>query len=95
MDFIYEENRIYLNDASGKMIAEITFPSVSDGVVDIDHTFVDSSLRGQGVADKLIRAAMEKIRKEGWSVIPSCSYAEKWFGKNPDQADVLQPSNNQ
>ena len=26
MEFIYEANRIYINDEEGKMIAEITFP---------------------------------------------------------------------
>ena len=28
MEFIYEANRIYINDEEGKMIAEITFPLI-------------------------------------------------------------------
>lgn len=49
MEFKTEDERIYATDADGKVIAEITFP-VSDGIVTIDHTFVDKSLRGQGIA---------------------------------------------
>ena len=28
-------------------LAEVTFPSISDDTVNINHTFVDHSLRGQ------------------------------------------------
>ena len=44
MDFIRETNRIYLNEESGKLLAEITFPEVTDHIVNINHTFVDESL---------------------------------------------------
>lgn len=88
MEFQYEKSRIFALDASGKVIAEITFP-VSDGYAVIDHTFVDSSLRGQGVAGKLVTAAVAEIRKSGLKVKPVCSYAAKWFEKHPDETDLL------
>jgi predicted GNAT family acetyltransferase len=47
------------------MICEITFPEVEEGLYDIDHTFVDDSLRGQGIAGKLIEALVDLVRKEG------------------------------
>ncbi len=88
MDFIYEKNRIYLEDENGKTIAEVSFPSISGNVVNIDHTFVDDSLRGQGVAGKLLEAAAEKIRKENMKAFPTCSYAVKWFEKNQEYKDI-------
>lgn len=48
MDFITERNMIYACDDS-KTLAEVTFPNIDDTTVDINHTFVDPSLRGQGV----------------------------------------------
>ena len=45
MDFQSETGRIFLEDESGRLLAEVTFPSVSARVVDIRHTFVDDSLR--------------------------------------------------
>ena len=49
MKFQYEAERIYAEDEAGRLLAEVTLP-VKDGVANITHTFVDDSLRGQGVA---------------------------------------------
>ena len=73
------ENRIIQKDETGRIIAEITFPEASPGVFVIDHTFVDESLRGQGVASKLVQAAVEEIKKHGGRVEATCSYAAKWL----------------
>ncbi|MBF1009594.1 MAG: N-acetyltransferase, partial [Lachnoanaerobaculum sp.] len=43
--FNITDSRIYMNDDAGKMIAEVTFPSIDDNTIIIDHTFVDDSLR--------------------------------------------------
>jgi predicted GNAT family acetyltransferase len=89
MDLIYEKNRIFVNDEQGKLIAEITFPEVSTGVVDINHTFVDDSLRGQGIAGKLMKAAIEQIEKDEKQFFASCSYALHWLEKNPQYTDLF------
>ncbi len=88
MNFTYEENRIFLTDENGKTIAEVNFPSISDTVVNISHTFVDDSLRGQGVAGKLLVAVAEKLRQENKKAYPTCSYAIKWFEKNEYYRDI-------
>ena len=88
MEFTYEKSRIFLTDAAGAVIAEITFP-IEDGVAVIDHTFVDGSLRGQGVAGKLVTAAANAVRACGLKVRPTCSYAAKWFADRPEQQDLL------
>ena len=80
--FLYENNRIYMNDKHGNMIAEITFPETSEGVFTIDHTFVDGSLRGQGIASKLVQAAVDEIESRGGNVEATCSYAVNWLEKN-------------
>lgn len=89
MELFYEENRFYAMDAKGSLLAEITFPFTAPGKVDINHTFVDASLRGQGIADLLMQAAVEKIRKEGWLATTSCSYAAKWMEKHPEHSELL------
>ena len=61
MEFIVERERIYKMDDQGHLLAEITFPEVREGVFNIDHTFVDESLRGQGVAGQLMEAAVSQI----------------------------------
>ena len=88
MEFQYAPGRIFAQDETGKLLCEVTFP-VRGGVADLNHTFVDASLRGQGMAGKLMAAAAEQLRKEGVKVRPTCSYAVSWFEKHPEQADLL------
>lgn len=88
MKFNYSENRIYLNDEAGKTIAEVTFPVVSKDVVNIDHTFVDDSLRGQGIANALLLAVAQELRKTQKKAFPTCSYAVRWFSTHPEFWDV-------
>lgn len=83
MDFITNEDRIYATDASGNVVAEVTFPT-RDGVAIINHTFVDGSLRGQGVADKFVKLAADKILADGKRSGASCSYAVAWFKRHPE-----------
>lgn len=81
MEFKKEENRIYKTDDTGKVIAEVTFPETAEGVYTIDHTFVDNSLRGQGVAGQLVQAAVDEITAKGGRVEATCSYAVKWLNE--------------
>lgn len=85
----YEPNRIYANDEEGKMIAEITYPAVGNNTVVINHTFVDTSLRGQGVADLLMRSAVSDIQNKGFKLRATCSYAQKWFEKHSQLSHLL------
>lgn len=83
MEYITEKDRIYATDETGKLIAEVTFPT-SRGVSTINHTFVDASLRGQGVAGELVKLAADKILSEGNKIVPTCSYAVAWFRRHPE-----------
>lgn len=84
MDFQYEHDRIYTKDTAGKVIAEVTFPA-KDGVADINHTFVDDSLRGQGIAGQLVSAAVKQIHADGNNESATCPYAVAWLAKHPEE----------
>nr|WP_319488456.1 GNAT family N-acetyltransferase [uncultured Caproiciproducens sp.] len=88
MEFIYEQNRIYVKNESGLVIAEVTFPDIDAQTVNIDHTFVDDSLRGQGIAGKLLEAAASTLRQQNRKACLTCSYAVKWFEKHPEYCDL-------
>ena len=89
MEFIVEKNRIYCQDKEAVLLAEVLFPDIDAGAVAVTHTFVDESLRGQGIADQLMIQAVLKIREDGKRVQPVCSYAVKWFEKHPEEGDLL------
>ena len=85
--FKTENSRIYAENENGKVVAEVTFPE-KDGVATIDHTFVDESLRGQGVAGKLVKAAADKIISDGNKIAATCSYAVSWLEKHSEYQTV-------
>lgn len=85
MELKKEENRIYLDDENGKILAEIEFERLKDNNYNIYHTFVDESLRGQGIASKLVEAAVKEINARGGKVQATCSYAKAWLENNKMQ----------
>lgn len=82
MEFVTENARICCVDDSGKEVGEVTFPEVEKGVFDIDHTFVDASMQGKGIAAQLVSRAINEILSRGGEVRASCSYARKYIEKN-------------
>ena len=89
MGWVMERDRVQVLDDSWNVLAEVTFPQVEPGIAEIDHTFVDESLRGQGVAGELMRRAVTSIAASGLRARPTCSYAVSWFEKHPEHAGVL------
>lgn len=63
---------------------------VRDGQrITMTHTFVPPALRGKGLAEKLVRAALEDARRDGLKVVPQCSYVATFFERNPEFSDLL------
>ena len=89
MEFQHEPGRLWMESAEGKLLAEVLFPTVGSGIVEITHTFVDDSLRGQGVAAALIEAVAEELRREHKRAKLSCSYAVAWFRRHSEYVDLI------
>ena len=75
-------SKISCVDDRGKELAKVTFPETSSNSYDIRHTVVDESLRGQGIAGKLVELAILEINRRGGALTASCSYAQKWIEKH-------------
>lgn len=91
MPFMHTENRIFY-EQGGQTLGEVTFPAFparGENVVNIDHTFVDERLRGQGVAEQLMERVAADLRQSGRKALLTCSYAKKWFSRHMDEADLL------
>ena len=82
LKFIKEYNRIFLKDKDEKILAEIEFQEIEKGIFNIYHTFVDESLRGKGIASKLVKEAVDEIQAKNGKVTATCSYAKMWLEKN-------------
>ena len=91
MNFTHQENAIALYSETGDLLAEITFPytDADKDCVDVNHTFVDPSLRGQGIAGKLMDELVAELKGRNLKAVPSCSYAQGWFEKHPEHGGLL------
>jgi len=89
MDYIYEDNRIYAKRDDYLLLAEVTFPARDEKRVDIDHVYVDQSLRGQGIASQLMLEAYNFIKSKGLLIVAKCPYAISWFKKHEEYQDIV------
>ena len=53
------------------------------------HTYVPPSLRGRGIAEKLVRVALEHAREERLRVVPACSYVAAFIRRHPEFQPLL------
>lgn len=84
MKWSFEKGRIYSVDENGKLMAETTFVYKYNGEVDIDHTYVNPELRGQGLAGKMMEVVAEYLKENGIKASASCSYANIWLKKHSE-----------
>lgn len=75
-------------EKDGARIAEMTYQRIGDARVVIDHTFVDPSLRGKGVARRLLDAAVAWARGSNTKISATCSYVVLQFARDKSLADV-------
>src|SRR5215216_5235632 len=50
----------------------------------ITHTFVPPELRGRGIAEKIVRVALEHARDERLRVVPACSYVDAFIRRHAE-----------
>lgn len=81
MEKIINENSIVYKE-NNKVVAEIDFPSTNENEITITHTFVDESLRGQGMAKKLVLEVIAIAKEKSITLKATCSYAKKFLENN-------------
>lgn len=82
MKFNRNENEITY-EVDGERLAYLKFVNI-DNVYSLNSTFVDPSLRGQGIAAKLMDEMIAVLQENNATCIPVCSYTLSWFEKHPE-----------
>ncbi len=59
--------------------AYLAYVDLGQQTLDMYRTFVPDALRGKGIAAALTQHALDYARREGYVVIPSCSYVERYI----------------
>ena len=59
--------------------AYLAYMDLGKQTLDIYRTFVPNGLRGRGIAAALTEHALQYAEGKGYTVIPSCSYVERYM----------------
>lgn len=76
-NYVIEENRIYLPDENWNILAEIDFEKIAERTYNISRTFVDDSMRWQGIGSELVEKAIVYLTEKWYKVSATCPYAKK------------------
>jgi predicted GNAT family acetyltransferase len=76
-------------EEQGALIAEMTYSFAGADKMILDHTSVSDALRGQGVGNLLVDAAVSYSRDNNIKIIPLCPFARSVFIKTPAYQDVI------
>lgn len=68
--------------------AYLSYMDLGKQTIDIYRTFVPDALRGRGVAAALTEQALQFAEGKGYTVIPSCSYVERYIERRQRNRDV-------
>lgn len=60
-----------------------------DGVRVFTHTEITPRLRGQGLGETLVQAALDDTRASGRTVVPQCWFVAEFIDGHPEYADLL------
>ncbi|HRN78938.1 MAG TPA: GNAT family N-acetyltransferase [Ferruginibacter sp.] len=92
MDILFKDDgakgAFYVEEA-GEELAKMTFVWAGAQKMIIDHTEVSERLGGKGVGKKMVHAAVERARAQGFRIMPLCPFAHSVFEKVPEYRDVL------
>lgn len=64
--------------------SEVAYAEEGDGSRNFHHTFVPPELRGQGVAEKIVRHALDDTRKQGLRYTASCPFVVAFLERHPE-----------
>lgn len=69
-------------------LALLEYVEQGENLLVFTHTFVPHELRGQNVAARLTRYALDDARRQGKKVVPQCSYVAAYMERNKEYADL-------
>jgi len=71
----------------GELVGVADYRDRGDALV-FPHTEIDPRHRGKGLGEILVRGAMDDVRAQGRTVVPSCWFVREFLDANPAYADL-------
>jgi predicted GNAT family acetyltransferase len=75
--------------AASSGTAVLAYAPAGSHILELYSTYVPPADRGRGIAARLVEAAIQYARSEGFRIIPSCWYVAQWIRHHPEHADLV------
>ena len=72
----------------GTAVAVLDYRTDGDRVV-MHHTYTDPAHRGQGIAARVVQAALDDVRRRGGTVVPACWFVAEFVETHPAYGDLV------
>ena len=72
---------------AARLDGEIAYLSYTDngtGVLDYAHVYVPPAFRGQGIASKITRVALQYAANNNISIVPTCPFVRDYIHEHPE-----------
>ncbi|NCS88000.1 MAG: hypothetical protein AUK34_14545 [Ignavibacteria bacterium CG2_30_36_16] len=83
-----KEKQLFFIDI-GNQRAELKYFMETENVMNVMNTYVPDSLRGKGIAGKLVEECLHYAKENSCRIIPSCSYVYSYIKKHPEFEAML------
>ncbi|NUR08395.1 MAG: N-acetyltransferase [Nocardioidaceae bacterium] len=72
----------------GTVLGFSAYRLAGDTVV-FTHTEVDPATEGQGVGSRLVRGALDDVRRRGVLMVPRCPFVKAYVERHPEYTDLV------
>ena len=82
-----EKNRFETETTAGTAV--LNYSRSGDRLV-LVHTEVPKNARERGVGGRLVEAAFQQAREQGWRVIPVCPFVRAYLRRHPELRSLVE-----
>jgi len=72
-----------------RIVSIADYDLTAEGIVVVPHVETDPELRGQGMADRLMRGMLDDLRAHDRRIAPLCGFAASYIRDHPADSDLL------
>jgi len=81
VEVVHQPGKHRFVSSSGAEESVLEYTLLPGNVIDFKRTFVPESMRGQGIAEKLVRTGLRWAREQDYEMTASCWYVKRILEK--------------
>ena len=74
--------------ADGRVVGVADYRAAGSAEV-FHHTEIERELQGQGLGERLVRGALDDVRRRGARIVATCWFVADFVAEHPEYADLV------